>query len=78
MTLNDAITLLNNLEQDPDINKRVKEKSSQILTLLQSNSPLCVQKALFALEELNSQDLSSYHRTQIWDIVSLLESLPQE
>ena len=63
------------LKAETDVSKRLKEKTEQVIILLKSDSDLAVQKALLELEELNSFDMNSYHRTQVWDIVSMLESL---
>ncbi len=70
----DVISYLNQLKEDPDISKRFKEKTAQIILLLTQDSDIAVDKALFALEELNATDLSSYHRTKVWDVISMLES----
>lgn len=66
---------LNLLKDDNDVSKRFKEKTEQVITILVRNEPLATEKALLELEELHSLDLSSYHRTQVWDIISMLESL---
>lgn len=73
--LHDAVELLQNLLDDEDSGKVLRERASSIITLLNSNAQLSIEKALLELEELNNLDLSSYHRTQVWDIVSLLESI---
>ncbi len=54
-----------------------KLKQSLVLTILNTNKELCVEKALIELEELNNVDMPSYHRTQLWDVISLLESAKQ-
>ena len=70
----EVISYLDQLKDDPDISKRFKEKAGLIITLLMTDSDIAVDKALFALEELNASDLSSYHRTKVWDVISMLES----
>ena len=72
--IKEVIAYLDQLKEDPDTSKRFKEKAQQIIILLNADAELAVEKALIALEELNSLDLSSYHRTQVWDVISMLES----
>ncbi|HLD79117.1 MAG TPA: UPF0147 family protein [Candidatus Nanoarchaeia archaeon] len=71
----EAIAQLEALKEEFNSNKRVKEKLGIVITILTKNADLAVEKALIELEELNSLNLPSYHRTQVWDVVSLLESL---
>ena len=70
-----AVESLTALKDEIDVSKRFKEKTEKIIALLTDDSELSIEKALLELEELNSSDLSSYHRTQVCDIVSLLESM---
>ncbi len=70
----EVIDFLNELKEDQDTSKRFKEKTDAVIEILQDDSEMSVEKALLALEELNSLDLSSYLRTQVWDAISLLES----
>ena len=72
--LEEVIEFLGQLKEDPDMSKRFKEKADQIIVMLSEGSILAVEKALLVLEELNASDLSSYHRTQVWDVISMLES----
>ncbi|HIG93181.1 MAG: hypothetical protein QT02_C0004G0070 [archaeon GW2011_AR9] len=72
--LKEVIEFLGQLKEDPDMSKRFKEKADQIIVMLSEGSILAVEKALLVLEELNASDLSSYHRTQVWDVISMLES----
>ncbi len=72
----EVIEHLEMLKEEDDLNKKFREKADIVINILKGkNEELPVQKALLELEELNSSDLSSYHRTQFWDIISLLESL---
>ncbi len=73
--LNEIVSSLKALKEESDISRRVKEKADQIILLLNSDNQMAVEKALLELEEINSMDLSSYHRTQVWAVISLLESL---
>lgn len=76
-SIDDALSLLQVLVNEEDSGKVFCERTAKIISLLQSNTELAVQKALLELEDLNTLDLSSYLRTQIWDVVSLLESAKQ-
>ncbi|MDO8511610.1 MAG: UPF0147 family protein [Nanoarchaeota archaeon] len=73
--LQEVITRLEELRGEFDSNKKLKEKITAVILILNQDAELTIEKALSELEELNSLNLSSYHRTQIWDVVSLLESL---
>lgn len=71
----EVIAQLEALKEEFDSNKKVKEKLGAIIAILNKNADLAAEKALIELEELNSLNLPSYHRTQIWSVASLLESL---
>ncbi|MBI2582190.1 UPF0147 family protein [Candidatus Woesearchaeota archaeon] len=71
----EIIAQLEALKEEFNSNKKIKEKLDNVIALLNKNADLAVEKALIELEELNSLNLPSYHRTQVWDVVSLLESL---
>ena len=71
----EVIVRLEELKEEFDSNKKLKEKMDVVISILRKNPDLVIEKALSELEELNSLNLPSYHRTQIWDVVSLLESL---
>ncbi len=66
---------LQELTKDTDLGKRFKEKTERVIVILQEGAPLAVEKALLELEELNFIEASSYHRTQVWDAMGMLESL---
>ena len=71
----EVIVRLEELKAEFDSNKRLKEKMDLVISILHKNPNLAIEKALSELEELNSMNLPSYHRTQLWDVVSMLESL---
>ncbi len=73
--LQEVIARLQELKEEFDSNKRLKEKIDTVIFILNQDADLVIEKALSELEELNSLNLPSYHRTQLWDVVSLLESL---
>jgi uncharacterized protein (UPF0147 family) len=71
----EVISCLEELKNESDINKKLVVKADVVISILTENSEMAIEKALIELEELNSLNLPTYHRTQVWDIVSLLESL---
>jgi uncharacterized protein (UPF0147 family) len=75
MRVEEVVRSLSALKEENDVSRRFKEKTEEIITLLSTNSAMAIEKALSELEELNSYEISSYHRTQVWDIVSMLESI---
>ncbi|NQV91572.1 UPF0147 family protein [Candidatus Woesearchaeota archaeon] len=72
--LQEALECLEMLNEEVDASKRIKERVLKVITILNSQQEFKLDKALMELEELNSNEISSYLRTQVWDIVSLLES----
>ncbi len=73
--LQEVVHYLELLKEDIDASKRFKEKMGLVIGILTSNEDLAIEKALIGLEELNSLEMSSYNRTQVWDVISMLESL---
>lgn len=73
--LQEVLNSLEALKDDRDLGKKVKEKTELVISILKNNKALAIEKAMIELEELNSYEISSYHRTQVWDIISLLESI---
>ena len=71
----EVIARLEELREEFDSNKKLKEKITTVISILNLDGELIIEKALSELEGLNSLNLPSYHRTQLWDVVSLLESL---
>ena len=74
-TIQEIILHLGELKEDFDTNKKLKEKTSKVISILTEAADMSVEKALMELEEMNALSLAPYHRTKVWDIVSLLESL---
>ena len=75
--MNNVVEVLTHLEQlkgDVDASKRFKECTEEIIGILNRESELAVEKAILRLEELDSLEMSSYCRTQIWNIIGMLES----
>ncbi|PLW79915.1 hypothetical protein C0585_05405 [Candidatus Woesearchaeota archaeon] len=76
--LDEIFEYLNELKEDNTISKNVREKISNIINVLSEESELSlrVNKVMQNLDEI-SEDISlpSYTRTQIWNIVTLLENV---
>ena len=72
--LQEVISHLTDLKEESDVSKKFKEKAERVIKILNEDNQLAVEKALFELEELNSLELPVYHRTQVWDVISMLES----
>lgn len=70
----EVIDFLEMLKSEGDVSKRFKEKMQNIICILQKEENMFVEKALAAIEELNTLEMSSYHRTQVWEVASMLES----
>ena len=71
----EVVDYLEDLNEEQDVSKRFKEKTTTVISILTTNEQLAVEKALIELEDLNSFDISSYHRTKVWDVISMLESI---
>jgi uncharacterized protein (UPF0147 family) len=71
-----VIAALRELEQDNQVPKNVKSKITGTITVLEQDGemPIKVSKALQELEQLTEDNnMQAYTRTQIFNIVSLLE-----
>ncbi len=76
--IENIIETLIELEGDATVPKNVRIKIQQIKETLSSDTTLSIKinKALNDLDEIASDvNLQSYTRTQIWNIVSVLEKL---
>ena len=71
----EVIDALEFLKEDSMTIRKVKEKADLIINLLNLESESKIDQALRELEELDSSEIPSYDRTQIWDVISLLESV---
>jgi len=72
------IDSLNELSEDTTVPKNVKIKVQNTLEIIKSHGEISVKvnKALHELDEIaNDTNMQSYTRTQIWNVVSLLEKL---
>lgn len=73
--INGAVELLQEIAVDNATSRRLKEKIAEIITLLNDGDDLRIEKALQELEGLGGMEIPSYNRTQLWDVVSMLESI---
>jgi hypothetical protein len=72
------IAELNELLEDASVPKNIKENIERVIkTLNEDGDPsVKVSKALNELDEVsNDINMQSYTRTQIWNIVSMLEKI---
>ncbi len=72
--INEALELIDMLKEDQDCSKKLAAGLEQIKLLLKGTEELKVQKSVHALEELDLQGISSHLRSQIWELISFLES----
>ena len=76
--IKEIIDVLQDLEEDASVPKNVKDKIKNTIDILKEDGDLklCVNKALHELDEIaDDPNLESYTRTQVWNVVSLLEKL---
>lgn len=74
----DAIHALNELQDDSAVPKNVKLKISHIISVLEhdGDNSIKIDKALQELDEINEDvNIQAFTRTQLWNVVSLLESI---
>lgn len=72
------IESLNQIELDVSVPKNVRSKVKSTIEILQEDkeTPMKINKSLQELDELSDDpNIPQYIRTQIWSIVSDLESL---
>lgn len=76
--IQDVIELLDQIESDVTVPKNIRLRIKNAMNVLEENGKKSVVKADKAIEELDfisdDYNLPTYTRTQIWHIVSLLES----
>ena len=76
--INDVVTNLEELQDDNSIPKNIKLKINDTIRLLQDEGEVSIKvnKALQHLDEISEDtNMQPYTRTQIWNIVSILEKL---
>lgn len=77
-TIQDVVELLNQIESDVTVPKNIRIRIKNAVNVLEGQGKTSAVKADKAIEELDfisdDSNLPTYTRTQIWHIVSLLES----
>jgi len=76
--LSNIISFLGDLKEDSTVPKNVKVKISDIVAILKDDSEnsIKVDKVMHIFDELNDDsNIDSFTRTQLWNVVSMLESL---
>ena len=76
--LDEIIILMEEVAQDNTVPKNTKERIVNSLTTLnqEMDSSIKASKVIHEMEEVSqNNNLESYTRTQLWNIVSLLEKL---
>ncbi len=76
----DVIDTIRDILDDQGIQKNIKQKLEKVITELSNSDEksirLTVDKCVNELEEIsNDANIQSFVRTQVWGIVSMLESL---
>ena len=76
--INDVIDLLIEISNDSETPKNVKEKMVHVTEILKNgdDDSMKINKALHELDEIvNDNNMQQFARTQIWNVVSLLEKV---
>lgn len=76
--LDNVITSLSEVQADATVPKNVRSKLDLIIETLGQDTELStkINKALNGLDEIASDvNLNSYTRTQLWNVMSMLEKL---
>lgn len=78
-TVEDIIVAISELQDDNTVPKNVKEKVHNVIETLKDEKlevSMRVDKALQILDSLSEDsNLQSYSRTQLWNVVSMLEKV---
>lgn len=76
--IENVIEILNELYEDSTVPKNVRTKIQEIINSLKGDTQLSIKvnKALNELDEIASDvNLQPYTRTQMWNIISILEKI---
>ena len=76
--LQSVIDALKELGEDTSVPKNIKARIQEIIAILnqKEESSIKVNKSLHLLEEIaEDTNIKSYKRTQLWNVVSLLEKV---
>ena len=78
-TVKDIVASISELKDDNTVPKNVKEKVQEIIETLsneKSDISMRIDKALQILDDIaEDSNLQSYTRTQVWNLVSMLEKV---
>ena len=75
MNCGEIVGALKELKADTSATKNVRERINRIITFLQNDPELGKDKAIVEIEEmLEGDNIEPYLRTQIWNVVSMIES----
>ena len=81
MLLIDVIGMLSQIEKDYTVPKNIRIKVRNATIYLEENGisiPVRIDKSLEELDEISiDPNVPSYIRTQIWNVVSMLESISE-
>jgi uncharacterized protein len=76
-SIRNIIEAISEIQTDGTIPKNIKEKMGEVIKILetQEEKSIKVDKALHVLDSLSEDsNVQSYTRTQIWNIISALET----
>ena len=76
--IDSVIVALNDLHSDSSVPRNVRSKIDVMITTLKQDSELSIKvnRCLSELDEIsNDVNLQSYTRTQLWNVMSILEKL---
>lgn len=80
--INEVLKLLEDLSEDRRVPRNVRaaiDKAIEHLNNKEDNETVRLNSAISILDEIcNDPNILSYTRTQVWNVVSLLESLQAE
>lgn len=79
--ISSVVSALEELKNDNTVPKNIKVKIEAIMVSLKENKEVSIRinKALDELDEISdNNNIQPYTRTQIWNIVSLLESVKSD
>ena len=78
-SVKDIVASISELKDDTTVPKNVKEKVQEIIETLsneKSDISIRIDKALQILDDIaEDSNLQSYTRTQVWNLVSMLEKV---
>ena len=76
--LDTVVSSLSEVKEDATVPRNVRAKIEYVVNILKEDTelPIKVNKSLNELDQIaNDVNLQSYTRTQIWNIMSMLEKL---